>query len=168
MSTRASNASVGDEKAVDQTGREEETSGGRKGDGERNDLAGGRSGRYMVTGGIRGRLRKDGWCSAWAVWLRVDQWPTALGKHLRLRCGVLYHIANRTLSFHGILDAVQLLLPVCESWTYASLPKLPSVGQTVLQPLLWLTHGRQSFVSVEVVPLSLPLDTVRQLPCLKL
>ena len=43
--------------------------------------------------------------SACGVWLRVDHWPTPLG---RLRCGVLYHVANRTLSFHGVADAVQL------------------------------------------------------------
>ena len=49
--------------------------------------------------------------TAWGVWLRVDQWPTTLGRHPRLQCGVLYHVANRTLSFHGIArDAVQFLL----------------------------------------------------------
>ena len=47
--------------------------------------------------------------------LRVDHWPTALGRHPRLRCGVHYHVANRTLSFHGIaIDAVQFLLPLFE------------------------------------------------------
>ena len=55
-------------------------------------------------------------------------WPTALGRHPRLRCGVLYDVANRTLSFHGIArDAVQFLLPLFEDWTYSSLPQLPSV-----------------------------------------
>ena len=53
--------------------------------------------------------------SAWGVWLRVDNWPTAVGKHPRLRCGVLYHVANRTLSFHGVgWDAVQFLVPLFE------------------------------------------------------
>ena len=52
------------------------------------------------------------------MWLCVDQAPTALGRHPRLRCGVLYHVANRTLSFHGIArDAVQFLLPLFEDWT---------------------------------------------------
>ena len=41
------------------------------------------------------------------VWLRVDHWPNALGRHPRLRCGVLFHVTNRTLSLHGIgSDAV--------------------------------------------------------------
>ena len=72
-------------------------------------------------------IRVEG-TTAWGVWLRVDQWPTALGRHPRLRCGVLYHVANRTLSFHGIArDAVQFLLPLFEDWTYYSLPQLPSV-----------------------------------------
>ena len=39
--------------------------------------------------------------------------------------GVLYHVANRTLSFHGIArDAVQFLLPLFEDWTYSSLPSV--------------------------------------------
>ena len=73
--------------------------------------------------------------SAWGVWLRVDHWPTALGRHPRLRCGVLYHVANRTLSFHGVADAVQFLLPLFESWTYASLPQLPSVRSNRVLPV---------------------------------
>ena len=72
-------------------------------------------------------IRVEG-TTAWGVWLRVDQWPTALGRHPRLRCGVLYHVANRTLSFHGIArDAVQFLLPLFQDWTYSSLPQLPSI-----------------------------------------
>ena len=31
------------------------------------------------------------------VWLRIDQWATALGRRSRLRCGVLHHVANRTV-----------------------------------------------------------------------
>ena len=55
-------------------------------------------------------IRAEG-TTAWGVWLPVDQWPTALGRHPRLRCGVLYHVANRTLPFHGMArDAVQFLL----------------------------------------------------------
>ena len=66
--------------------------------------------------------------SAWAVWLRVAHWPSAFGRHPRLRCGVLFHVADRTLSFHGIdVDAVQFLLPLFESWTYSSLLQLPSL-----------------------------------------
>ena len=71
-------------------------------------------------------VRVEG-ASAWGVWLRVDHWPTAFGRHPRLRCGVLYHVANRTLSFHGVADAVQFLFPLFESWTYSSLPQIPSI-----------------------------------------
>ena len=72
-------------------------------------------------------VRVEG-ATAWGVWLRVDYWPTALGRHPRLRCGVLYHVANRTLSFHGVgRDAVQFLVPLFESWTFSSLPQLPSI-----------------------------------------
>ena len=82
-------------------------------------------GRFEHIG--RATIRVEG-ASAWGVWLRVDHWPSALGRHPRLRCGVLFHVANRTLSFHGIgSDAVQFLLPLFESWTYSSLPQLPSL-----------------------------------------
>ena len=33
------------------------------------------------------------------AWLRVDQWPTALGRHPRLRCGVLFHVATAPSHF---------------------------------------------------------------------
>ena len=53
---------------------------------------------------------------------------TVLGRHPRLRCGVFYHVANRTLSFHGrARDAVQFLWPLFEDGTYFSLPQLLSV-----------------------------------------
>ena len=69
-----------------------------------------------------------GGSSAWGVWLRIDQWSNALGRRPRLRCGVLYHLANRTLSFHGIAtDAVKFLLPLFEDWTFPAIHQLPSV-----------------------------------------
>ena len=37
--------------------------------------------------------------TAWSVWLRVDQWSTALQNRPRLMCGALFHVANRTVSF---------------------------------------------------------------------
>ena len=80
----------------------------------------------------RATIRIEG-ASAWGVWLRVDHWPIALGRHRRLRCGVLYHVANRRLSFHGIaIDAVQFLLPLFESWTFSSLLQFPSVRLLVV------------------------------------
>ena len=80
--------------------------------------------------------------SAWGVWLRVDDWPTSLRRHPRLRCGVLYHVANRTLSFHGVADAVQFLLPLFESWTYSSLPQLPSIRADRVSPVILLDDPR--------------------------
>ena len=51
---------------------------------------------------------------------------TALGRHPRLRCGVLFHVANRTLSFHGIVrDVVQFLLPLFQDGVLLSLSCLP-------------------------------------------
>ena len=88
-------------------------------------------------------IRVEG-ASSWGVWLRVDHWPSAVGHHPQLRCGVLFHVANRTFSFHGIgSDAVQFLLPLFVSWTYSSLPQLPSL------------HAR--LVSSSVHPLDNPL-----------
>ena len=70
------------------------------------------AGRFEHIG--RASIRLEG-STAWGVWLRIDQWSTALGRRPRLRCGVLYHLANRTLSFHGIAtDAVRFLLPLFE------------------------------------------------------
>ena len=86
-------------------------------------------------------VRVEG-ASAWGVWLRVDHWPTSLGRHPRLRCGVLYHVANRTLSFHGVADAVQFLLPLFESWTYSSLPQLPSIRADRVSPVVPLDDPR--------------------------
>ena len=83
------------------------------------------------------------------VWLRVDHWPSALGRHPRLRCGALFHVANRTLSYHGIgSDAVQFRLPLFESWTYSSLPQLPilrarPISSSVPSPAcgFWFQHA---------------------------
>ena len=45
------------------------------------------------------------------VWLSTNHWSTALGRRPLLKYGVLCHLANRTLSFHGIADdAVGLLI----------------------------------------------------------
>ena len=69
-------------------------------------------GRFLQDSSNIGRamIRIEG-ALAWGGWLRVDHWPTAFCRHPSLLCGVLYHVANRTLSFHVIAtDAVQLLL----------------------------------------------------------
>ena len=86
----------------------------------------------MVQSGVfedigRATVRLEG-VTAWGVWPRMDHWSTALGRRPRLRRGVLYHMANRTLSFHGIADdAVGLLIPLFEGWTSSSITQLPSV-----------------------------------------
>ena len=55
--------------------------------------------------------------TAWGVWLRINRWDSSQGRRARLRVGVLYHVANRTLSFHGSATAV---LPI----VVANLPGL--------------------------------------------
>ena len=82
-------------------------------------------GRFEHIG--RASIRLEG-ATAWGVWLRVDHWSTALGNRPRLRCGALFHVANRTVSFHGAArDAVRFLLPIFESSTVASISQLSSV-----------------------------------------
>ena len=98
------------------------------------------AGRFEHIG--RATIRVEG-ASAWGVWLRIDHWPAALGRHPRLRNGVLFHMANRTLSFHGIgSDAVQFLLPLFESWTllnHCLSCRLFVLAVSVRLSLLWMT-----------------------------
>ena len=50
------------------------------------------------------------------------------GGRTQLRCGALYHVANRELTFQGMADVVtQLLLPIFEDWTCPSITQQPSV-----------------------------------------
>ena len=86
------------------------------------------------------------------VWLRVDHWPTALGRHPRLRCGVLHHVANRTLSFHGIvIDAVQFLLPLFESWTFHLSLSILQFGRPLWQLRHWTTRQPQIHLIVDLL-----------------
>ena len=88
----------------------------------------------MIQSGVfedigRATVRLEGG-TALGVWLRIriDHWSTALGRRPRMRCGVLYHSANWTLSFHGIADdAVRSLISLFERWTSSSITQLPSV-----------------------------------------
>ena len=74
-------------------------------------------------------LRLEGQ-TAWGVWLRINHWDSSEGRRARLRVGVLYHVGNRTLTFHGSATTVrQLLLPLFQDWTFATLASLPSVSQ---------------------------------------
>ena len=74
--------------------------------------------------------------TAWGVWLRVNYWIGAHSRRPRLRCGVFFHVANRTVSFHGsVSDARNLLLPLFADWTASSMADLPS-ARPPLPPLL--------------------------------
>ena len=101
------------------------------------------SGAFQHIG--RASIRVEG-TSAWGVWLRIDHWPSALGRHPLLRCGVLYHDANRTLSFHGIAkDAVQYLLPHLKAGLFRRCPSyLPSGSRALrLFHCQYLLHRHQ-------------------------
>ena len=74
-------------------------------------------------------LRLEG-LTAWSVWLRINHWDSSQGRRARFRVGVLYHIGNRTLTFHGTASVVsQLLLLLFQDWTFATLASLPFVSQ---------------------------------------
>ena len=82
------------------------------------------AGRFNHIGHPNVRLEGQ---TAWGVWLRVDHWRGAHSTRPRLRCGVLYHVANRELTFHGsAIDVTQLLLPIFEEWTYSTMNQMPS------------------------------------------
>ena len=64
-------------------------------------------GRFSNIG--HGVLRLEGQ-TAWGVWLRVNHWDSSQGRRARLRVGTLYHVGNRTLTFHGSASTVRQLL----------------------------------------------------------
>ena len=63
----------------------------------------------------------------WGVWLCIsDRAQSGSGRLCRIRCGVLFHVAQMKLRFHGGEQATrQLLLPLFESWTYVTLDACP-------------------------------------------
>ena len=68
--------------------------------------------------------------TAWGVWLKISHWDSSQGRRARLLGGVLYHVGNNTLTFHGLTTTVrQLLLPLFQEWTFATLASLPLVSQ---------------------------------------
>ena len=103
-------------------------------------------GRFEHIG--RASIRLEG-ATAWGVWLRRS---SALGNRPRLRCGALHHVANRTVTFHGVArDAARLLVPLFEGWTLPSISQLPSVQRDrvdVVVPVEPVSHGEQSSHSV--------------------
>ena len=70
------------------------------------------------------QLRIEG-TTAWGAWLRINRRNGALGRRPQLLCGVLFHAANRTVTFHGdAFSAVRSLLPVFRTWTSSCLAEL--------------------------------------------
>ena len=85
------------------------------------------SGQFSGIG--RPDLRMEG-PTAWGVWLRI--FPAAPprdannGRGARARCGVLYHVSQMTVFFHGDEQVIrESLLPLFESWTYTSIDVMP-------------------------------------------
>ena len=75
------------------------------------------------------KVRQPGECEC-----GYNHWDSSQGRRARLRGGVLYHVGNRTLTFHGSATTVrQLLLPLFQDWTFATLASLP-------QCLKWASH----------------------------
>ena len=65
--------------------------------------------------------------TSWGVWLRISE-PSRSesGRPCRIRCGVLYHVAQMKIFLHGEEQATrQMLLPLFEPWTYVSLDACP-------------------------------------------
>ena len=63
--------------------------------------------------------------TAWGAWLRINRRNGALGRRPPLLCGVLFHAANKTVTFHGdAFSAIRSLLPVFRTWTSSCLADL--------------------------------------------
>ena len=72
-------------------------------------------------------LRVEG-ATSWGVWLCIfhTSGSSGNGHGRRVRCGVLYHVAQMTVFFHGDEVATrELLLPLFQHWTYTSIDALP-------------------------------------------
>ena len=81
------------------------------------------SGAFDVIG--RPSMRFEG-PTSWGVWLRILD-SAASGKRCgRVKCGVLYHVAEMKVYFHGEEQPTrELLLPLLEAWTHVSLDACP-------------------------------------------
>ena len=70
------------------------------------------------------QVRVEG-TTAWGAWLRINHRHSAFGRRPQLLCGVLFHAANRRLTFHGdAFCATQHVLPLFESWTTEQITEL--------------------------------------------
>ena len=62
------------------------------------------------------QVRVEG-TTAWGVWLRINSRQATFARRPHLLCGVLFHVANRTLTFHGDVSEAARLLPIFRPWT---------------------------------------------------
>ena len=81
------------------------------------------SGAFDMIG--RPYLRVEG-PTSWGVWLRILDSTGSAARCGRVRCGVLYHVAQNKVYFHGEEQPTrEMLLPLFQAWTYASLDACP-------------------------------------------
>ena len=56
--------------------------------------------------------------TAWGAWVRINHRHSAFGRRPQLLCGILFHAANRRLTFHGDASCLtRQVLPLFGSWT---------------------------------------------------
>ena len=68
----------------------------------------------------------------------MNHWDSSQGRRAPLRVGVLHHVGNRTLTFHGSASTVrQLLLPLFQEWTFATLVLSRQFLEWASHNLLW-------------------------------
>ena len=81
------------------------------------------SGAFDAIG--RPSMRLEG-PTSWSVWLRILDSAASGNRCGRVKCGVLYHVAQMKVYFHGEEQPTrELLLPRFEAWTYVSLGACP-------------------------------------------
>ena len=103
----------------------------------------------MIDSGVfrdigRPTLRIEG-PTSWGVWLRVCDPATSGAACGRVRCGVLYHVAQLTCYFHGEEQITrEMLLPLFDTWTHVSLEDCPQRQPGAEFPTPGaITRGRQ-------------------------
>ena len=78
------------------------------------------------------QIRIEG-TTAWGAWVRINHRHSAFGRRPQLLCGILYHAANRRLTFHGDASCLaRQVLPLFDSWTSEHITGLSAAhGQAV-------------------------------------
>ena len=75
------------------------------------------------------QVRVEG-TTAWGAWLRINHRHSAYGRRPQLLCGVLFHAANRRITFHGDASCTtHHVLPLFESWTREQIADLSTSNQ---------------------------------------